>query len=193
MNKANYYQGIINSVQEPIVVIDRQMRIVDANEAARRAFGKNAADITGCPCHKVLHESDVPCHESVLRCPVREVFTTGKFARDIHRHQRADGRMVWEEILASPLGDENGEITLVVEELRDLTETLKHRNLIKELQDQVHTLEGLLPICCHCKKIRNADDQWEEVEHYVRKRADVDFTHGVCPDCMQKHYAEADA
>jgi PAS domain S-box-containing protein len=190
MKKESYYRDILNSVQAPLVVVDREMRIVDTNDAARKAFGRDGAEIKGCPCHKVMHGLDRPCHESSVRCPVRQVFATGNVAREMHRHQRGDGSAVWEEILASPLRNGNGEITLVVEELRDLTEVLQHQNLVKELQAQVRTLEGLLPICSHCKRIRNAAGEWEEVEVYVKERTEADFTHGICPACVEKYYAE---
>lgn len=190
MKKATYYPGIINAVQEPIIVIDRRMRIVDSNTAAQKAFGKDAAALLDCPCHQVAHGLTHPCSENGLDCPVREVFETGRFVRAVHRHPRADGTAVWEEILASPLRNGRGEIVAVVEELRDLTEVLRHRNLVKELQAQVRRLEGILPICGHCKKIRNKSGAWEEVEVYVKDRTDADFSHSICPDCMAKHYAE---
>ena len=42
----------------------------------------------------------------------------------------------------------------------------------------------------HCKKIRNDDDYWEEVVEYISKHTEVDFSHGICPDCMEKLYPE---
>ncbi|HRZ13446.1 MAG TPA: PAS domain-containing protein [Kiritimatiellia bacterium] len=189
MNTAPHYRAILHAVQEPILVIDRQMRIVEANEAAQKVFSKGSAPLTGCACHRATHGLLQPCSETGLHCPVIEVFETGRFVRAVHRHQRVDGGVVWEEILASPLRNEQGEIVAVVEELRDLTEALQHRSLIKELQAQVRRLEGILPICGHCKKIRNKSGAWEEIEVYVRDRTDADFSHSICPDCLTKHYA----
>jgi hypothetical protein len=51
---------------------------------------------------------------------------------------------------------------------------------------RVHQLQGLLPICCYCKKIRDDQNYWHQVESYVSKHADVRFSHGVCPDCVSK-------
>ncbi len=47
-------------------------------------------------------------------------------------------------------------------------------------------LEGLLPICCYCKKIRDDGNYWHQVESYIVSRADVRFSHGICPDCLVK-------
>ncbi len=51
---------------------------------------------------------------------------------------------------------------------------------------EVRTLEGLLPICSWCKKIRDEEGQWHSVERYVSRHTGAAFTHGVCPDCMQR-------
>ena len=57
---------------------------------------------------------------------------------------------------------------------------------ILNLQTQVTQLAGLLPICCVCKKVRNDKNYWEQVESYISKRTEAQFSHGYCPDCYQK-------
>lgn len=52
---------------------------------------------------------------------------------------------------------------------------------------EVKRLKGLLPICSYCKKIRNDQNYWEEIELYVSEHTDAGFSHGVCPSCYQKH------
>ncbi len=52
--------------------------------------------------------------------------------------------------------------------------------------DTIKTLEGLIPICMYCKKIRTDDDYWEQIESYIEKHSDAKFTHGICNDCMKK-------
>jgi DNA-binding response OmpR family regulator len=61
---------------------------------------------------------------------------------------------------------------------------------IKDLQDSlkhIKTLQGILPICSYCKNIRDDQNYWEEVEEYVIKHSNVDFTHSICPKCYEKH------
>jgi hypothetical protein len=63
--------------------------------------------------------------------------------------------------------------------------------LEEELRDrirQVRTLQGLVPICMHCKKIRTDHNYWVQVEQYVGERTDARFSHGLCPDCVTTHY-----
>ncbi len=51
---------------------------------------------------------------------------------------------------------------------------------------QVRELQGLLPICCYCKKVRNDDNYWQQVEHYLAEHSSVRFSHGICPDCVRE-------
>jgi len=61
---------------------------------------------------------------------------------------------------------------------------LAHRvQQLEQALTDVQTLHGLLPICCYCKKIRDGQDYWQEVEDYLADRGDVQFSHGVCPSC----------
>lgn len=57
-------------------------------------------------------------------------------------------------------------------------------------QKQIKTLKGLIPICASCKKIRNDEGYYEQIEHYISQHSDADFSHGICPDCMQKLHPE---
>lgn len=51
----------------------------------------------------------------------------------------------------------------------------------------VRRLEGLLPICSYCKRIRNEQDYWERVDNYISQHANVRFSHNICPECYEKH------
>jgi PAS domain S-box-containing protein len=68
-----------------------------------------------------------------------------------------------------------------------------NQKLIDELQKSlanVKQLSGLLPICAHCKKIRDDQGYWEQLESYLDRHSDVKFSHGICQDCLKKHYPE---
>lgn len=70
----------------------------------------------------------------------------------------------------------------------DLQRKLADR--VQELEKaltQVRRLEGLLPICSYCKRIRNEQDYWERVDAYISQHANVRFSHNICPECYEKH------
>lgn len=67
----------------------------------------------------------------------------------------------------------------------------KQTKLIKHLQDafsSIRTLEGLIPICASCKRIRNDNGYWEQVEEYIKQHSEANFSHGICPECIKKLY-----
>jgi len=60
---------------------------------------------------------------------------------------------------------------------------------VRELEEaltQVRQLQGLLPICCYCKKVRDDRDYWQKVEDYLGEHAGVQFSHGICPQCWER-------
>jgi sigma-B regulation protein RsbU (phosphoserine phosphatase) len=58
---------------------------------------------------------------------------------------------------------------------------------------QIKTLKGLLPICMDCKKVRDDKDYWQDIQDYLSQTTDTEFSHGLCPICMQKRMAELKA
>ncbi len=70
---------------------------------------------------------------------------------------------------------------------------LEREQLISELQDalsQIKTLSGLIPICAACKKVRDDKGYWSQVEEYIHAHSSAEFTHSICPECMEKLYPE---
>ncbi len=57
---------------------------------------------------------------------------------------------------------------------------------------EIRTLRGLLPMCSKCKKIRNDEGFWKQVDSYIEEHSQVSFTHGICPDCLPKLYGDKD-
>jgi len=62
--------------------------------------------------------------------------------------------------------------------------------LFKKLYKRIRLLEGFLPICANCKKIRNIENQWEQIERYIARHSLAEFSHGICPDCAKKLYPD---
>lgn len=63
---------------------------------------------------------------------------------------------------------------------------------LKKALSEVKKLQGILPICSHCKKIRDDQGSWQGIEKYVHERSDVQFSHGICPECAKKYYPDFD-
>ena len=122
-----------------------------------------------------------------MRCPVKVAFELKEKTRVIHEHFHAD-KSVIEEVKAFPVFDDQGEVKFIVEELNDVTELIHSKEIIKHLQREIHTLRGIIPICTACKKVRDDQGYWQQVETYLRDRSGAEFSHSLCPDCAERMY-----
>ncbi|MCA1786482.1 MAG: PAS domain S-box protein [Desulfotignum sp.] len=84
-------------------------------------------------------------------------------------------------------GPDKAELLLMI---TDVTELKKTRQKLEKALANVKQLSGLLPICSHCKKIRDDQGYWNQIESYLDKHSDAKFSHGICQDCLKKYYSE---
>lgn len=97
---------------------------------------------------------------------------------------RADGEKRTLGISTSILITHDGQIH-VLALMQDVTEEERYR---RRIESRLSTLEGLLPICASCKKIRNDKGGWQQLETYISHHSETKFTHSICPECSQELY-----
>ena len=61
---------------------------------------------------------------------------------------------------------------------------------LQEAMEEIKTLSGFLPICSHCKNIRDDKGYWQRIESYIEKHSEAEFSHSICPDCIKKYYPD---
>jgi hypothetical protein len=66
------------------------------------------------------------------------------------------------------------------------------RGALERTLAELRVLRGILPICAHCRMIRADDGVWDQLDNYVRTHTDADFSHGICPTCLEEHYPTED-
>jgi len=127
---------------------------------------------------------------------------TNKLYKREYRIRTRDGKIMWIHAKGQIIIDKAGAIDHIAgvffnaTELKEAQEKRKkaereREKVILELQDalaQVKTLKGLLPICSHCKKIRNDEGYWQTLEKYLHEHSEAKLTHGICPDCLKRYY-----
>jgi len=64
------------------------------------------------------------------------------------------------------------------------------RDAAEQALRELKTLRGIIPICSHCRQVRTEAGAWQQLERYIRAHTDAEFSHGVCPDCLARHYSE---
>jgi PAS domain-containing protein len=172
-------RALLEALDDPLVAVDGDGRVVDANPAARWRFslpdepiGAPAADsvflalaIARCqPGHAVEVEL-TPDNDRWYSCRVAELPAGGRMLRLYAlRDITAQRRLLSEK-------------TALVD------------RLTKALAD-IRTLQGIIPICASCKKVRDDSGYWQQVEGYLASHTQAEFSHGLCPDCRQRLYPE---
>lgn len=114
-------------------------------------------------------------------------------------NKKKSGEHYWERVIISPVMDSAEKITHYVAVKEDITDRknaeAENERLISELKDaleQVNQLHGLIPICASCKKIRDDEGYWNNLEAYIEKHSDAKFSHGICGDCAEDLYGDYD-
>jgi PAS domain-containing protein len=168
-------EALLDKMTDGVLVLDREGRVIIANEAARGALpldGSNLARALGLDSLSAVPE---------------QWRTEAQVGSESTRR--------WLDVRIDPIRDRWGALAGRLVVARDVTfqKALEdeREHLIDELQaalKKVVQLEGLLPICASCRKVRDDGGYWGHVEEYFGSRAPVEFTHAICPDCEQKLY-----
>lgn len=160
---------LINYIQTAVAVIDKNMIVVDSNDAYKEKNAHKKVNLVATKCYEAAYNFTEPCGNKMnSTCPVLESFKTKKSSSTI-RHFSFDDQVIVEEVTTTPIIEENGEVNYVVEEYRDLTKLLGLE-------------KGILTICSYCRKIRD-NDKWVAVEAYLENHTRTSFSHGICNEC----------
>jgi len=103
-----------------------------------------------------------------------------------YRLKRHDGVYRWIFDRGVPFFSETGEFEGYIGSCIDVTARIEAQRALDEARErELANLRGLLRICMVCKKIRNVDGSWDELETYISSHSEADFTHATCPDCLR--------
>ncbi len=175
---------LVENMPDGLVVLDEQWKLLGANPAASRILTLGSPAASGNEPPALFQQ-----HPELQRIQqgARQFDTTLRTAVCGERHYS-----VW----TTPLPRKRWHAPGWMVVLHDITEikraAAEQDRLIGELKaalNEVKTLSGLLPICAHCKKIRDDKGYWTHLENYIQERSSAQFSHGICPECAQRHYA----
>lgn len=186
-----HFRTIAENSTDIIIRFDKDFKHLYANPAIETSTGIKAEDYIG----KTNRELNFPpeiCEFWESR--IENVFKTGKPYTERLEFSGINGRNVFDcKLIPELITDGVPQTVLSIS--RDITDLVeiqeKNKQIIDELSEaarDVRTLSGMLPICSYCKKIRNDKGYWEQIENYIRSRSDIEFSHGICPECMEKYY-----
>lgn len=177
---------LVESVREGMLVVDGEGRVVDLNPAMRDFLGVEEKRVVGKPVQEVIREH--AGMSQLLEAPVPAQSEEGEHELQIGERE-FQARIV-------PLGggaDNQGRLIVLNEQTQRKKMQRERERLIAELQDalsQVKTLRGMLPVCANCKKVRDDEGYWHQVDVYIRRHSEAEITHGICPECEHELYPE---
>lgn len=183
----SYDRSILDAIPLPIFIVDSDVRIQAINPAAAAMLGAEESmvrTLRGGEALNCLHVKDSPdgcgrgphCHTCVIRNSVMEVLEGAAVSRRRMQAELVSGertRRLDLLVTAKKLPASDGRALVILEDISEIS-----------------TLHDIIPICAHCKSIRNDQRYWQKVESYFHDYIGVDFSHGLCPACMKKLYPE---
>jgi len=183
-----FLASLFDALPSMVFVLDSDRKIIYWNPAADVLINSEAKN-TFLERHgealQCINSTDGPdgcgdsvaCNDCVIKNSVEASLNGKKVYKKIAAMTLKRGADAVDKqfvLSAVPFKYENSLLTLLI--MEDITELI--------------ALRGLLPICAWCKKIRNDQNYWESVEQYLHLHFDAEFTHGICPECVQKYHPE---
>jgi PAS domain S-box-containing protein len=152
-------------------------------------------NLKGMKWNDIIFEEDIETAKEIF---IKALKTDKSYVREYRIKSKA-GDIQWIQERGYIICDNKGEIDSVNGVFFNITERKRaeeeREKMIRELQNalaEIKTLSGLLPICAHCKNIRDDKGYWNKIEAYIHKHSDAEFTHGICPECAKKYYPDMD-
>ena len=173
-----------------IAMIGFDLRLEHVNPTLAEMLGSTPAELVGTNIADITHPEDLNSTVDLAKSLFNNEINAYRVEK---RYFRKDGSIVWVHLTATAIRDAKGKPLFGLAMIEDISQrwllNQERERLIVQLKEalaSVKTLSGLLPMCAWCKRIRDDEGSWTEVEHYVRRETDADFTHGICPDCQDQ-------
>lgn len=186
-DEATQRRILIEQSRDGIVILEKSGKVYEANQQFANMLGYSMEEI-----HQLhVWDWDIQWKKKQLQNMITTVDEQGDHFETRHCHK--DGRIFDVSISTNGAVYQGKKLIFCV--CRDITKRKqrekKREELIRELQNalkKIKTLQGILPLCSFCKKIRVVKGYWEEIDVYIHKHSHADFSHSICPECMKNHY-----
>jgi len=187
------FRNLFQRAPLPYHSLDEEGRLVEVNRVWLKTMGYTAEEVVNRRFEEFLSPED----RKVFKSNFQKFIESGEVSGIWYEMIRKDGGTHLMEFFGEVSWDEQGRFKQTHCILNDITERRRiegeREALIVELQNalaEVKRLSGLLPICASCKKIRDDQGYWQQVEKYVQEHSEARFSHSICPDCAKRLYPD---
>lgn len=160
------FRAIFEDSPIGICVVDRNMKVVDVNHAYCAMLGRTEAEVMDAHIPDFTHPDDVD--RDAMAMPQVLSGEIEQYKAD-KRYVRKDGAVVWARILVTAILDPSGRSSLAFS--------------MAQVINEERALRGILPVCPSCKRVREQDGKWTDLDTFVRASANAALSRERCPDC----------
>ena len=194
VKERDFISAILETTGALMIVFDHQGRFLRINNTFEKLTGFSILDLVGKTFWETLLTKEESSHIQKVMKQALRINTPQEYQAGIITREGQRRTIVWS---FTSLMRENKESQFIiasgidVTKLRQLEE--EREKIIEELQaalTKVKTLSGLFPICSGCKKIRDDKGYWNQIEEYIQKYSEVEFSHSLCPECVKSLYPD---
>ena len=188
-DELKFRRMLVEESRDSIVIVDEQGGVYESNSRFARLLGYTLDEIY------TLHvwDWDALLSKEQILTLLKDVNHSGQHFETLHRCK--DGTLMDMELSNNSTVYRGKKLTFCI--CRDITkrknEEREREEMIAKLQAslaEIKTLQGILPLCSFCKKIRDDKGYWEQVDTYIEKHSGADISHSICPECLKKNYPE---
>jgi PAS domain S-box-containing protein len=185
------FRVLLDESSDPIFSFEPDGTYRYVNQAFANGVHKAREQIIGHRIWDVFEPAEAEKRYAVLK----EVFATGQPKVFEVRVPRPDGDRFYLTTV-QPVLSATGAVRSAMCSSKDITERRRMEAQLKERLVElegalahVRRLQGIIPICAHCHSVRRDPETWQRLESYVAENSDAKFSHGICPTCLERHYA----
>ena len=190
--RSNEKYKILTESSQTGIYICRDDKIVYANSRFAGLHGHTVPELLNTSYVDLFHPSE--------RVRAQEIKSNILGGEEVFRHHemrrlKKNGGILWCQSIEVCIVYQGA--TAIMGNIVDISERkqteFQRDMLIADLQKalaEVKTLSGLVPICAHCKNVRDDKGYWDKIEAYIHKHSDAEFSHGICPECAKKYYPD---
>lgn len=188
LKQKEFTRVLFDTIPQLALLLDPECRVHALNRSAKSFFKYKRGEFQAASCGEVIgcvHHQDHPkgcgfgpfCPECIVRNTALDAITGTETCRAKGKLEFPKGQVISILVSSSPFEYKQEKyVVIIIEDISMITE-----------------LQGLIPICAACKKIRDDKGFWNRVENYIEEHSEAEFTHDICPDCAEELFANMQA